>query len=142
MLTNDFLFIALFFVVFVVHGVKRRFMVAPAGQSPLFGCGVYLALKVAVRLCKGLASQRTQFFDAAQRVIHVPNEDIEKHLCGLHAAFFQPFYCPVNVVPDGGAVICHANILRPLHAGEQFCDFGIPGDLPGIKTLVEVHPHP
>lgn len=142
MLTNDFLFIALFFVVFVVHGVKRRFMVAPAGQSPLFGCRAYLIFKIAVRLCKGLTSQRVQFFDAGQRVVHIPDQHIEKHLCGLHGAFFQPFYGLAHIVPDGGAVVSHADITHPFHPRKQFGDRGIPGDLPGIKSLIEVYSHP
>ena len=93
MLTNDFLFIALFFVVFVVHGVKRRFMVAPAGQSPLFGCRAYLILKIAVRLCKGLTSQRVQFFDAGQLALPF-NRGLDGFLrCGEkpdRRAFLQP----------------------------------------------------
>ena len=117
-------------------------MVAPAGQSPLFGCRAYLILKIAVRLCKGLTSQRVQFFDAGQRVVHIPDQHIEKHLCGLHAAFFQPFYGLAHIVADGGAVVSHADITHPFHPREQFGDWGIPGDLPGIKSLIEVYAHP
>lgn len=55
---------------------------------------------------------------------------------------FQPFYGLAHIVADGGAVVSHADITHPFHPREQFGDLGIPGDLPGIKSLIEVYTHP